>query len=85
MCEWNKGNVLNQRLQQRRSCWCVCGHRRAELHVQIGNTLYSADMLEKMLNVNVHLTSGQDGMRGVFPPGRGLAVCEQYKKCTIMQ
>lgn len=45
----------------------------------------SADMLEKMLNVNVHLTSGQDGMRGVFPPGRGLAVCEQYKKCTIMQ
>ncbi len=53
--EQKKGaKIANQQLQ-RRSCWSVCRHRRAELRVQGGDTLHSADTLEKKCVVKVYV------------------------------
>ncbi len=55
--------VINQQLQQRRSCWCICSSRTAELHVQRGDTLHSAETYMKiyMLNVSGRYGAGYSG------------------------
>lgn len=38
---------LGQLHQRRINCWCICGRKRSELHVQRGATQHSAVILEK--------------------------------------